>query len=328
MSHGTSRLTGVGVIRQYPFDLAVVSIAAILAYGIATATPDGNVVRLLVTFPLVLFLPGYALVSILFPAADRSGREATSTAIDRQSRGIDVLERLGLAVALSLAVVPIVGIALPFTQWGFTTISTAATLCVVTVVLAQLGVIRRFRTPASERFTVSPLASLARLRGDESAVATASSILVVLAIGAAAGALLFGFLVPPSTGGYTELALYSDNGGEEMVAGNITDEVAPGESVPVTVSITNQEGEATDYTVVVQEQVIEDDSVVERTRLEDLETTLDDGTTGTGELSVTPTASEGETVRISVLLYEGEPPEEPTNENAEEDTYFWVTVEE
>ncbi|WP_339106467.1 DUF1616 domain-containing protein [Haloterrigena salinisoli] len=326
MSHGTSRLTGVGVIRQYPFDLAVVSVAAILAYGIATAMPDGNALRLLVAFPLVLFLPGYALVSVLFPATERSGREALSTRIDRQRRGIDVLERLGLSVALSLAIVPIVGLVLPFTQWGFTTVAMAAALCAVTVVFAQVGVVRRFRTPASERFSVSPLASLARLRRDESAVATASSILVVLTIGLAAGALLLGFLVPPSTGGYTELALYSGADGEEQVAGNITDDVAPGESVPVTVSITNQEGESTDYTVVVQEQVIENDTVVERTRLESLETTLDDGTTGNGELNVTPTASEGETVRVSVLLYQGEPPEEPTNENAEEDTYFWVTV--
>lgn len=326
MSHGTSRLTGVSVLRQYPFDLAVVSVAAILAYGIATATPDGNAARLLVTFPLMLFLPGYALVSVLFPATERSGRETTSTPIDRQSRGIDVPERLGLAIALSLAVVPIAGIVLSVTQWGLTTVSMAATLCAVTVVLAQLGVVRRFRTPTSERFTVSPLASVTRLRRDDNAVATASSILVVLAVGAAASALLLGFLVPPSTGGYTELALYSGADGEEQVAGNITDEVAPGEPVPVTVSITNQEGESTDYTVVAQEQVIEDDAVVDRTRLESLETNLDDGTTGNGELNVTPTASEGETVRISVLLYEGEPPEEPTNENAEEDTYFWVTV--
>lgn len=326
MSHGTSRLTGFGVIRQYPFDLAVVSVAAVLAYGIATATPEGNAVRLLVTFPLVLFLPGYALVSVLFPATERTARESTS--IDRQSRGVDVPERLGLSIALSLAVVPIVGIALPFTQWGFTTVSTAAALCAITVVLAQLGVVRRFRTPASERFTVSPFASLARLRREENAVATASSIVLVLAIGLAAGALLLGFLVPASTGGFTELALYTQTDGGELVAGEIDDEVAPGESVPVTVSITNQEGEETDYTVVVQEQVIEDDEVVERERLETLETSLDDGTTGRGELSVAPTAEEGETVRISVLLYEGDPPAEPTNENAEEDTYFWVTVEE
>lgn len=324
MSHGTSTLTRFGAVRQYPVDLAVVSVGAILAYVIATSFPEGSVLRLLVTFPLALFLPGYALVSVLFPASERSARETTSTPIETQPRGIDVVERLGLAFALSLTIAPLVGIALPFTQWGFTTVPTAAALAVVTVAFAQLGVVRRLRTPASERFTVSPVA---RLRRDESAVATVSSILLVLAIGTAVSALLIGFLVPASTGGFTELGLYSENEDGELVAGNIDSEIAPGESVPVTVSIENQEGTTTDYTVIVQEQVIEDGEVVERNQIDELETQLDDGTTGTGELSVSPTAGEGETVRISVLLFEGEPPAEPTNENAAEDTYFWVTIE-
>jgi hypothetical protein len=37
-------------------------------------------------------------------------------------------------------------------------------------------------------------------------------------------------------------------------------------------------------------------------------------------------AEPGETVRISVLLYDGDPPVTPTNENAAEETHFWVTV--
>ncbi|WP_436346891.1 DUF1616 domain-containing protein [Natronorubrum sp. FCH18a] len=327
MSHETSTQTRFGVVREYPVDLAVVSIAALLAYGIATWFQEGSVLRLFVTFPLALFLPGYALVSVLFPAGNRSAQKTTSTAIETRPRGIDVVERLGLSFATSLAIVPMVVIALPFTEWGLTTVSIAAALVVITVGLAQLGVVRRLRTPKPERFIVSPLASVSRLRRDESAVATVSSVLLVLAVGLAAGALLLGFLAPVSTGGYSELALYSEDENGELVAGDIDGEVAPGESVPVTVSIDNQEGEETDYTVVVQEQAIEDGEVVERTELEELETTLDDGTTGTGDLEITPTADEGETVRISVLMYEGDPPEEPTNDNADEDTFFWVTVE-
>ncbi|UHQ95410.1 DUF1616 domain-containing protein [Haloterrigena alkaliphila] len=326
MSHGTSTQTRLGVVRQYPFDLAVVSAAAILAYAITTSLQAGSVLRLLATFPVVLFLPGYALVSVLFPASERTPQKPAAW-IDAHSRGIDVVERLGLSVALSLTLVPIVGIALPFTQWGLTTGSIAATLCVVTVVLAQFGAVRRLRTPISERFIVSPLESVTQLRQGTDDVATASSIVLVLAIGLAASALLLGFLVPPSTGGYSELALYSETDGGELVTGNITDEVAPGESVPVTVSIKNEEGTETDYTVVVQEQVVEDGTIVERTRLDTLETTLADDTTGTGELEITPTAGDDETVRIAVLLFKGDVPDEPTTEAAEEDTYFWVTIE-
>ncbi|ELY48748.1 DUF1616 domain-containing protein [Natronolimnohabitans innermongolicus] len=327
MSHETSTLTRFGVVRQYPVDLAVVSVVAVLAYALATSLPEGSVLRLLAAFPLLLFLPGYALVSVLFPAASRNARETTGRSIEREVRGIDVVERLGLSGALSLAVVPLVGLALPFTSWGFGTLPTAAALAIITVVLAQVGVVRRLRLPAAKRFTVSPLAYISGAGRESGTVATASSLVLVLAVGLAASALLVGFLAPVSTGGFTELALYTENEDGDMVTDNIGGEIEAGDSVPVTVSIDNQEGEETEYTVVVQEQVIEDGEVVERNDLEQLETSLDDGTRGTGDLDVTPTADSGEEVRVSVLLYDGEAPEEPTNDNATEDTYFWVTVE-
>ncbi|ELY49494.1 hypothetical protein C495_00975 [Natronorubrum sulfidifaciens JCM 14089] len=321
-------MTRFGAVREYPVDLAVVSIGAILAYVIVTSFQAGSTLRLLATFPLALFLPGYALISVLFPATDRTARQATSRAIETRPRGIDLVERLGLSFALSLTIIPIVAIVLPFTQWGFTTASTAATLALLTVVLAQTGVVRRLRTPTEDRFIVSPIASLARLRGDENAAITASSVVLVLAIGLAAGALIIGFLVPMSTGGFTELALYGESDDGELVAGGIESEIEPGDAVPMTVSVDNQEGEETTYTLVVQEQRLEDGTVVERTQLDVFETTLADNTTETSELSVTPTAADGEDVRISVLLFHGEPPAEPTNENAAEDTYTWVTAEE
>ena len=172
------------------------------------------------------------------------------------------------------------------------------------------------------------MASLARLRRDQSAAVTASSAVLILAIGLAAGALLIGFLAPMSTGGFSELALYGENEDGDLIVGDVESEIELGESVPVTVSVENQEGEETEYTVVVQEQRLEDGDVVERTQLEAFETTLADETTETSEVSVTPTAVEGQTVRISVLLFHDEPPAQPTNENAAEDTYFWVTIEE
>ncbi|QFU84938.1 DUF1616 domain-containing protein [Natronorubrum aibiense] len=327
MSHGTSTLTRFGAVRNYPADLAAVSIGAAVAYAIVTSFQEGSGLRLLVTFPLALFLPGYALVSVLFPATARNVQDATSTSVDTRPRGIDVVERLGLSVALSLTIVPIVALVLPVTQLGFTTVSTAATLALVTIVLAQMGVVRRLRTPETERFTVSPVASLTRLRGDETGI-TLSSAVLVLAVGLAVGALLVGFLAPVSTGGFTELALYGENEDGELVAGEVDSAIEPGESVPMTVSVDNQEGEETEYTVVVQQQRIEDGEIVERTQLEEFGTTLADNTTETSDVNVTPTLEDGESVRISVLLYQGDPPAEPTNENAEEDTFVWVTTEE
>lgn len=330
MSFPTTTKTRLGYIWKYPIDLAIVSLAAILASLLVTSLPAGSSVRLLATFPLALFLPGYALVSILFPAIKRDERETAETAIERRPRGIDTVERLGLSFALSLSVVPVLVIVLPLTEWGLATEPIAAALGGLTVVLAQLGVVRRLRTPEPERFTASLTAPFARVRGDtgEGAAATLSSVLLVVAIAIAAGALLVGFLVPASTGGFTELGLYTEGEDGDLVAGETPDAVAPGESVPVTMAIENHEGEDTEYTVVVQQQVVEDGTVVDRTALREIEGSVSADSTGTAEREITPTAPEGETVRISLLLYYGDAPAEPTNENAEEDTYFWVTVTE
>lgn len=327
MSHETGTLTRFAVVRRYPIDLAAVSVGALLAYLVATAGGVDGGPRLFATFPLALFLPGYALVSVLFPAGERDARETATAATATHPRGIDTVERLGLAFVLSIAIVPAVVLALPLTSWGLTTASIAAALALVTVAVAQLGAVRRLRTPAAERFTVSLTAGVRRLRRDEGAVATVSSIVLVLAIATAAGALLVGFLFPVSAGGFTELALYSEADDGELVAGNLPGEVESGESIPVTIAIENQEGEDRDYTVVVQEQVVsEDGEVTERAELRRIDASVSDGATGTGERSIAPTAAPGETVRISVLLYHDEPPATPTNENAAEETHFWVTV--
>ncbi|APW99288.1 hypothetical protein CHINAEXTREME_16585 [Halobiforma lacisalsi AJ5] len=327
MSFRTATRTRLGSIRKYPTDLAVVSIAAVVAYLVVTSVPPGTEIRLFVTFGLALFFPGYGLVSVLFPAEARNAREAAATEAETRPRGIDVVERLGLSFALSIAVVPPIVLLLGVTEWGVTPEPAAAALGVVTVAFAQLGAVRRLRTPEADRFTFSLASRIARVRRVGSGLQV-SSVLLVIAIGVAVGALLVGFLAPAATGGFAELALYSENEDGDLVAGDLPDEVAPGESVPITVAIENHEDEQTEYTAVVQQQTLENGEVVERTELGQLESSVSPGDTATREYEATPTAAPGETVRISVLLYEGEPPVEPTNDNAVEDTYFWVTVTE
>jgi uncharacterized membrane protein len=328
MSHGTSAETQFWLFRWYPLDLAVVSLAAVISYAVVTAFDPGTAPRLLIMFPLALFLPGYAFVSVLFPAGERAARQTAPVAADRRPRGIDGIERVGLGFALSLAIGPAVVIALPFTGYGLSAVTIAAGLAIVTVVLAQLGVIRRLQVPSSERFFLSIRGPLARFRATESRAAMLSSAVLALAIALAVGALLVGFLFPASTGGYDQLALYSETEDGELVAGELPDEVEPGGSVPVTIAVENGADEEQEYTLVVQEQVIEDGEVVEQTELGQLEATIAAESTEATERDVEPTADTGETVRISVLLYDDDVPSEPTNENATADTYFWVTVTE
>lgn len=328
MSIRTYTMRPLWALRQYPFDLAAVSLAAIGAYAVVATAASGSALRLAVTLPLALFLPGYAVAAVLFPGTE-SGR-LKDTRSSRWS-GVDVVERLAISFALSLAVVPLVVLVLPATSWGLGPEPIAAVLGGVTVVAAQVGVVRRLRLPRSDRFVVSPLSALERRREAGSTV-TLSTVVLGGAIALAVGALLFGLLAPTSAGGYSELGLYTeDEETGDLVAGDLPDEIAPGETASVTVGLENQEGGHTEYTVVVQQQQVgADGEVTDRTELDRLEASVPDGESVTTETTVAPTpaVAADEPVRIGFLLYEGEPPSDPTADSAVADTYFWLTVTE
>ncbi|MFC4249132.1 DUF1616 domain-containing protein [Natribaculum luteum] len=325
MSLRTATETRLGFVRWYPADLAAVSVAAVAAYLVVTSHGFDGTLRLLMAIPLILFLPGYALVSVLFPAAARRTRENALTGTDTRPGGIDAVERLGLAFALSIALVPMVTIGLALTDWGLATEPVAAALAIGTIGFAQLGVVRRLRVPAADRFTVSPILAVQRLRQGDETVATASTLFLAFAVVVAGLSLVAAFAMPHSASEFTELGLYTEDGDGDLVAGQLPSTVDPGESIPVTISVENHEGESKAYTAVVQQQVLADDEVVDRTRLTTVSASSDDGEVVTVDREITPTVGDGR-VRIVVLLYEGDVPGEPTRENADEDAFFWVTV--
>ena len=316
MSLGESTATGLGYVRLYPGDLALVSLAAAVVYYLVTVLEPGSAIRLLAAFPLVAFLPGYALVSVLFPTRERRRESEGPTA------GIDGIERLALAVALSLVIVPVVALGLAVTVWGLAPGPAAAVLAGLTIALAQLGVARRLLVPEGDRFSAA--AAMPSVAADDPVVTASTAVLVVsiLAVGVAfAGA----FGPASSAATFTELGMYTEDDDGELVAGALPDETFPAESIPVVYAIDNQEGTEVEYTLVVQEQRVEGDTVVDRTELESVPVTVADGEREAVPLDVTP-AAENDTVRIAGLLYADEPPSTPTMDDADERVHFWVNV--
>lgn len=317
----------------YPIDLAFVSVAVIVGYLIVTTLASGSAVRLIAAVPLLFFLPGYAIVALCFPANERRVRPEGTGRERSRPAGIDTTERLGLSVALSIAVIPVLVVALPLTNWGLDPDVAAATLAVVTIVVAQLAAIRRARLSDRDRFRVAPGRTLTTLRGSEqsASIARVSSIVLVVTMVLAGLVVIVALSSPLSAAQYTEIGLYSEDEDEYDVDADLPSTVEPGESIPLAVGVENQEGEEKTYTVVVQEQRLEGDEVVDRTELLRIDYRVSDGGTAYGDRTITPTADEG-AVRISFLLYEtvdgddSDLPSIPTNENADDDVYFWTTV--
>jgi hypothetical protein len=77
----------------------------------------------------VLFLPGFMLISALYP----------------RSEEMDGLERLALSIGLSLAIVPLIGLGLNYTPWGIRLTPIVVSLAGVVEALAVVCVVRKFR---------------------------------------------------------------------------------------------------------------------------------------------------------------------------------------
>jgi uncharacterized membrane protein len=84
------------------------------------------------------------------------------------------------------------------------------------------------------------------------------------------------------------------------------------------------------YTVVVQLQEVEvannSTTVLDRTELDRFETTVPHNETHHQRHTLRPTRS-GENLRVQYLLYMGEPPDDPTGENAYRELHVWMDVE-
>jgi uncharacterized membrane protein len=85
-------------------------------------------VRYLCGALLVLYVPGFTLIEALYPKADELER----------------LERFGLSVGLSIALVPLVGLVLNYTPWGIRLDPSLTSLMLLVLVLGFMGVYRKY----------------------------------------------------------------------------------------------------------------------------------------------------------------------------------------
>jgi uncharacterized membrane protein len=117
--------------------LIAVSVFAAMAMTLTFRAPESSPARLLVTLPLALFLPGYALAAALFPG-----------------RGLGVPEKLLLSFGLSLAVVVFGGLLLQWTSLGLRPAAWAALLGNITLLASFVALLRCWHRPVAETAVV------------------------------------------------------------------------------------------------------------------------------------------------------------------------------
>jgi len=335
MTHGDVETTWRARLRRSARS-STLDIVAVLGYLAATAAAlyvfdVGGWLRALLGLPLVLFLPGYALVAAAFPARPDDDRDEGSTVGLLAGGAPGWYERLALSLAGSLAVLPLFGLGLASTRWGFGTRAVLATLGGFTALGMLVAVSRRSRLPENTRFR-PPIdaASTDAYRGlfdPDTRFDGALNVVLILSMVVALSAVGYALVAPQSGASTTQFQLLAENESGELVASDYPDELPPGASEELVVSITNGGDQARDYTVVAETHRVEETNgsleVLEESEMTRLEASVDPGASAQIRHTVDPSMT-GETLRINYYLYRGDVPDDPDAESAEE--HLWITV--
>ena len=336
-------------MNRVPRDLvavaALTALAGAVLLGPETGPPLSNplsgppvaaVVRLATValgLTFVLFLPGYAVVASLFPRHE-SAIEAVDDAAEpmpprfqfRSRESLDALERVTLAIGVSVVLVPVLAAALNFTPVGIRPRPLILLIVGVTLAATLLAAVRRLRVPVDERFDPSIWPAASPLSG-ESGERELATVVLVLGLLVAAVGIGYAVAVPKPGTEFTELYVVTQNDSGEYVARDYPD-LQTGEPTTYYVGVENHEGRQMNYTGVVQLQRVNDSGDLEvqsRERAGRFELSLRPGETERVPVNVTTDLVE-DGLRLQVLLYRDAPSQTPRASSAYRNVSLWTNA--
>ena len=132
-----------------PNGILTVDLLTILLVAVVLLLPN-SAVRVVMAVPLVLFFPGYTLLSALFP----------------RRQEITELEKIALGVGVSVAEVILVGLAFNYTPWGIQQESMLYSLALSVLVMSLVALVRGRSVDPEYRFTAVVRVGLPGWDGD------------------------------------------------------------------------------------------------------------------------------------------------------------------
>jgi len=215
-------------IKERPWDLLIVVLLNTLLILAVALTPD-SIWRTILGLPFILFLPGYVLISFLFP----------------EDEPLDHIERIALSFGLSIAITPLIGLALNYT-WEISLVPILYSQSLFIYSFSLLAYLRRRSTPSEElyniEFEINP--------PDWEDYDWIDKVLVVATVGLliASGGLAYHIATTPRTGErFTEFGILGEGGEADDYPNNLT----VNETGTFSVTVVNREYERVNYTLVV-----------------------------------------------------------------------------
>lgn len=287
--------------KRFPLDLWLV-VALVILTDIFVLVPilNGNFIHKVLGLSIVLFLPGYASITALFPAKnDLAG-----------------IERIALSFGLSLAVVPLIGFGLNYTPWGIRLLPILISLSIFTLIMCFLAYLRREKLPETEVFEVPfreiALSLKAEVLGkQESKLDKALTIFLIFSILLSVSTLVYVILTPKEGEHFTEFYIL----GPEGKADNYPTSYVLGESGNLILGIVNNEYKPVNYTMEIR--------LDNRTLPETMKTiTLAHNETWEKPIIFTP-PFEGQNMKLEFLLFN-----ETERIIPYRDLHLWINVTE
>lgn len=234
---GIQKVSSAFFSQAFPLDLALVvvwltaSVAAIYL-PILNATP----IRIVLTLPVLLFIPGYCLIAVLFPKNDDIG----------------LVERIMLSIGFSIAIVPLIGFGLNFTPWGIRLEPVVVVLILLTWMMILVAHYQRAVLPIEERFRVSFSVIAGRIRQEflpqgERGVDRLLSVVLTLVILVTVITTIYVIVNPSSKDAerFSEFYIL----GEKQTAADYPDVINPAENYPMYIGVGNHEYRSMNYTI-------------------------------------------------------------------------------
>jgi uncharacterized membrane protein len=209
--------------------LIAVGAITLLLFPIAAFTTGP--LRIALGLPFVLFFPGYALLSALFPRRD----------------SLDSIERLALSFGLSIAIVPLIGLILNYTPWGIKLYPILISISLFIIVTAAVAYYRQWKLPEADSLHFAFGIHLPHWSGMTKLNKTLAVSLIV-AILVAIGCLGYVIATPKPGEKFTEFYILGPGG----QAQDYPKEAIVSQPIYLIMGIVNQEHQTTSYRVEIK----------------------------------------------------------------------------
>lgn len=188
--------------------------------------PINDILRIIFVLPMVIFIPGYLLISVLFPTK-------------KTDKGIDDIQRVALSLGLSLVILPLIGLGFYYVPGTYLT-----GLVVFIFIIGILAIYQWYGPPPSIRHTIKISISMPTNETKLDKILTAA---LIICIATTIILVTYVAITPKQGEHFTEFYIL----GSQDLAYNYPMNLTTGENATIILGVVNHERTTMNYTIEV-----------------------------------------------------------------------------